>query len=73
MRVIKYLNGSKDVALYLGGTSDGMIELHVCDDASFAVHGEYKSHSGMCVSLGRGTTSGSSTKQKLVTKATCKS
>jgi len=38
-------------------------------DASFAVHPDMKSHTGMCVSLGRGCLYSRSTKQKINTKS----
>jgi hypothetical protein len=68
VRVLKYLNGTKDLALYLSG-KDGVITSCSIDTA-FAVHPDFKSHSGLFITLGKGTVSAKSNKQKVLTKST---
>jgi len=66
-RVLKYLNGTRDLALYLSGSNVLNISAYI--DASYATHSDYKSHSGVCISLGRGPIYCSSSKQKLNSKS----
>ena len=42
-------------------------------DVSFAVHGDMRSHTGGCVSCGRGVFMGRSSKQKINTGSTTES
>ncbi|KAA8491680.1 Retrovirus-related Pol polyprotein from transposon TNT 1-94 [Porphyridium purpureum] len=66
MRILKYLNETRKLALTLGMTDDGM---RVYIDASFATHDDHKSHTGCVISIGQGVVHGSSTKQKMNTKS----
>jgi len=66
MRVLKYLNGSKELGICLD-PSQGLLSIHAYVDASFAVHHDMKSHTGIVVSFGAGGILFSSTKQKLNT------
>jgi hypothetical protein len=65
-RVLKYLNGSKDLSLTLYG--DGSEVLSDIDTA-FAIHNDYKGHTGATKSLGKGTIHAESSKQHLNTKS----
>jgi len=67
VRLLKYLNGTKKDKLTL--TAD---DLHVVKwnvDASFAVHTDFKSHTGGVMTFGGGTVQSISRKQKLNTRS----
>jgi hypothetical protein len=49
--------------------ADGMTKMMTWVDAAYAVHPDMKSHTGGCVSMGRGVFMPKSTKQKLNTKS----
>jgi hypothetical protein len=68
-RVIWYLRDTKDLALTLEASDDGVIRWWV--DASFAVHPNMRSHTGVVLSLGKGAVYGMSSKQKINTKSSC--
>ena len=65
-RVFKYLNGTKDQVLVLGGRSDLVIRGHI--DAAFGLHGDARSHSGPVIKLGGSTIMCKSSKQKIQSK-----
>lgn len=78
MRVLEYLNGTKDLCLYLSskrnctsgtGCEPTTLSIHAFIDSSFAVHLDGKSHTGAMISLGAGSIYAKSSKQKLVTKS----
>jgi len=66
-RVFKYINSTKRLATNLSISND--LKALVYADASFAVHADMKSQSGIAVSLGAGTVYLHSSKQKLVSKS----
>ena len=66
-RVLKYLNGTKTFGICIEPDKDGIMSMHVYVDASFAVHAEFKSHTGIVVTFGGGGIYFRSTKQKLNT------
>ena len=66
-RFIKYLNGTHDKYLTLSIDTIGVIKWFI--DASFAVHPDFKSHTGAEMTMGRGTMIPVSKKQKLNTKS----
>jgi hypothetical protein len=68
-RVMRYLRDTKDLALTLEASDDGVIRWWV--DASFAVHPNMWSHIGAVMSFGKGAVSGMSWKQKINTKSSC--
>ena len=70
-RLLQYLYGTLDLALILG--ADSLTVLKTWVDASYAVHGDMKSHTGGVISLGRGALMCKSTKQKLNTKSSTES
>jgi hypothetical protein len=70
-RVIKYLRGTPDLGITL--EADKFVSVTAYVDASFAVHRDAKSHTGLVVSLGKGPVLSSSSRQKLVTKSSTES
>ena len=66
-RLLEYLYGTYDLALILG--ADDIQTMYTFVDASFAVHGDMKSHTGGVITFGRGGIACKSAKQKLVTKS----
>jgi hypothetical protein len=67
MRLLKYLNGSRDDKLHLRADSVNVIKWYV--DASFAVHPDFKSHTGAMMTMGNGAIQSMSRKQRLNTKS----
>jgi hypothetical protein len=66
-RLLRYLNDTLALSATLG--ADGMTKMMTWVDAAYAVHPDMKSHTGGCVSMGRGVFMPKSTKQKLNTKS----
>ena len=66
-RVLRYLNRTKELTLQLRGTSALHISAYI--DASYGTHGDFKSHSGIFISIGKGPIYCSSSKQKLNSKS----
>lgn len=66
-RVLKYLNGSQYMGIILSPDRD--LSLLVYVDASYGVHWDAKSHTGMSLSLGKGPIFAKSSKQRLVSKS----
>jgi hypothetical protein len=66
-RLLRYLNDTLTLSATLG--ANGMSKMMTWVDAAYAVHPDMKSHTGGCVSLGRGVIMPKSTKQKLNTKS----
>ena len=52
VRLMKYLNGRKNKFLTLSIEELGVIKWHV--DASFAVHTDFRSHTGAVMTMGEG-------------------
>ena len=74
VRILCYLNGTKELGLILGGDKNGNIRLFGYGDAAFAIHpSSMKSHSGLILSVGRGIILAKSTTQKTVTKSSAES
>jgi hypothetical protein len=63
MRVVKYLNGTKEENLTLSADNLRVVKWYV--DASFAVHPDFKSHTGAMVTLGKGAMQSIARKQKM--------
>jgi len=70
-RLLRYLNGTRELGMVLGADDDGNYHLSAYVDASFGVHVDGKSHTGMFITLGRGPILAKSIKQKIVTKSSC--
>ena len=68
-RVIGYLAGTPDLGKRLGGDPNGNATLTSFSDASFAAHGDMKSHNGQFITLGLGGILIKSNKEKLVTRS----
>ena len=67
-RIYMYLNGTRTLGLRLECNETGM-EIYTFVDAAYGVHIDGKSHTGACISLGKGTMYNRSTKQKIVSKS----
>jgi len=68
-RVLRYVNGTVDLGLNLGADDEGRLRIITYGDASFGVHADGKSHSGIFISMGRGGVIVKAIKQKIVTKS----
>jgi hypothetical protein len=62
---MKYLNGTRDDKLILSADKLNVVKWYV--DSSFAVHPDFKSHTGGVLTLGHGALTSLSKKQKLNT------
>jgi hypothetical protein len=67
LRLMHYLNGSTDEVLFLAADDLHVVKWYV--DASFAVHEDFRSHTGGTMSYGTGVPISISRKQKLNTKS----
>ena len=67
-RVLRYLNGTRDLALTLGA-DPGVPFVSSYVDASFGIFDDAKSQTGCSVSLGTGSVYAKTSKQKIVTKS----
>jgi hypothetical protein len=67
VRMMRYLNGTKDEVLFLSADDLHVIKWYV--DASFAVHPDFKSHMGGAMTYGTGVPISVSRKQKLNTRS----
>ena len=67
VRMMKYLNGTRDKRLTLKADSLKVIKWYV--DASFAVHPDFKSHTGGTMTFGKGAVQSISRKHKLNTRS----
>jgi len=68
-RCLKYLNGEPSMGIRLSCASNDPLSIVSHVDASYGVHPDGKSHSGMCIALGEGPIYVKSSKQKIVTKS----
>jgi hypothetical protein len=71
IRLLKYLNRTQEDVLTLSADSLNSIKWWV--DASFAVHPDFKSHTGAVMSMGRGAIQALSQKQRLNTRSSTES
>lgn len=67
MRVLKYLNGTRELVLRLSSVEGILVSTFI--DAAFAVHGDGKGHTGQIILIGKGAVYFRSSKQKLVAKS----
>ena len=65
-RMMKYLNGTQDLVLTLSADNTNVIKWYV--DAAFAVHPDFKSHTGATMTMGEGAIQSMSRKQKVNTR-----
>ena len=68
MRIMKYLNGSVDLGITLRA-NDPISVIAFIDAAAYAVHADYRGHTGGYLSLGSGPVFVKSSKQKINTKS----
>jgi hypothetical protein len=66
-KVIQYLKGTKDLGLTLEPGAADCACTYV--DASYATHSDYRSHTGMCMMIGKGCILAKSSKQKINSKS----
>ena len=71
IRVIKYLQNTKDLILRLEANKHGVLRWWI--DASYAAHNDMKGHTGANLCMGRGSVISHSTKQKLVARSSTES
>lgn len=69
IRMLKYLQGTKDLELTLEADKGDVLLCKWYSDAAFAVHADFKSHTGAVLTLGKGAVNTISTKQKLNTRS----
>jgi hypothetical protein len=67
LRLLKYINGTRKEKLILTADNLHVIKWYV--DASFAVHPDFKSHTGGMMTMGGGAVQSISRKQKLNTRS----
>ena len=67
VRMMKYLNATKKKVLTLSADKLSIVKWYV--DAAFAVHPDYKSHTGATMTWGNGAVQSMSRKQKLNTRS----
>src|SRR5210317_1489638 len=71
LRMMRYLNGSKDLVLTLSADGTGICKWYI--DASYAVHNDLKGHTGSAMTMGKGSIQSKSIKQELNTKSSTES
>ncbi len=64
IRVLKYLNGTRDLCLVIWGSDGILISSFI--DASFTIHIDGNGNTGVVIFVGRGAVYSKSSKQKLV-------
>jgi hypothetical protein len=67
MRMMRYLNKTKDLVRTMKADKMSVIKWYV--DAAHTVHDDLKGHTGSAMTLGKGTITAKSTKQKLNTRS----
>ena len=71
IQLMKYLNGTRDLVLTLHADQLNMLKWYV--DTAFAVHADFKSHTRVAMTMGKGAMMSMSRKQKLNTISSTKS
>jgi hypothetical protein len=64
-RVMKYVKGTLDLGINIGPDKDGYLKIFTYADASYGVHKDMRSHTGIMVTLGSGPIISKSFKQKI--------
>ena len=72
-RILRYFNGSHELAVFLGISADNEFRVTCFADTSHGVHMNRKSHSGIIISHGRGAVLAKSMKQKIVCRSSTES
>jgi Reverse transcriptase (RNA-dependent DNA polymerase) len=70
-RLLKYINGTRELGLTI--RPEGGMQVHAFVDASYAVHPDFKSHTGSAITIGGGATYAKSSAQKINTKSSTES
>lgn len=70
-RLLRYINVTPDLSLYYRGDSD--IEIRAYIDASFAIHADGNSRTGMNIEMCGAAICAWTSKQKMTTKSACES
>ena len=70
-RLLKYIEGTMDLPLKISIDSMNVTKWYV--DSSHAVHNDMRGQTGACMTMGKGMTCSSSTKQKLNTRSSTES
>ena len=70
LRLMKYLNGTREMVLTLSADNISIIKWYV--DVAFAVHPDFKSHTGIIMKMGKGAIQSVSRKQKMNTRSSTK-
>ena len=68
---MQHLNGTVELGILLGANAKGKIDLMAYADASYGVHPDARSQTGLFITLGRGPLIWKSIKQRCVTKSSC--
>ena len=71
-RLLNYLAGTQEIPLTLE-MDEGPIEIVANIDSSHASHGDYRGHTGIFITLGKGAIQAISTKQPINTKSSAES
>ena len=71
-RLLNYLSGTQEIPLTLE-MDNGPVEIVANIDSSHASHGDYRGHTGIYVTLGKGAIQAISTKQPINTKSSAES
>ena len=71
-RLLNYLSGTQEIPLTLE-MDNGPIEIVANIDSSHASHGDYRGHTGIFITLGKGAIQAISTKQPINTKSSAES
>ena len=67
VRILQYLNNDHDIGLTLEMNDKPLVTAFI--DAAYGIHADAKGHTGMAITIGKGTVNAKSTKQKLVSKS----
>ncbi len=70
-KMMRFLKSTADDVLYLEADNMRSFKWHL--DAAFAVHNDFKSHTGATMTMGKGVVQSVSTKQKINTKSSTES
>ena len=70
-KMMRFLKSTVDDVLYLEADNMRIFKWHL--DAAFAVHNDFKSHTGATMTMGKGVIQSVSTKQKINTKSSTES
>ena len=67
IKLLKYLNGTRNLVVTIVMDNLHIVKWHV--DVAFGVHNDFKSHTGVTCTMGKGSVISMSKKQKINTKS----